>query len=109
MPMQRRIIVTLILTSLILSLPAQSETSGRAGDNCAQVSLASISTAVAIDDGNCVVVPLGELTLSPSGLVDLLIIDDEIDVFFDAQGIIPYDLDQSYRLISISTLNRICD
>ena len=99
MPMQRRIIVTLILTSLILSaLPAHSETSGRAGDNCAQVSLASISTAVAIDDGNCVVVPLGELTPQSVWSADLLIIDDEIDVFFfDAQGIIPYDLDQSYR------------
>ena len=97
--MQRRIIVTLILTSLILSaLPAHSETSGRAGDNCAQVSLASISTAVAIDDGNCVVVPLGELTPQSVWSADLLIIDDEIDVFFfDAQGIIPYDLDQSYR------------
>ena len=99
MPMQRRTIVTLILTSLILSaLPAQSETSGRAGDNCAQVNLSSISTAVAIDDGNCVVVPLGELTPQSVWSADLLIIDDEIDVFFfDAQGIIPYDLDQSYR------------
>ena len=97
--MQRRIIVSLILTSLILSaLPAQSETSGRAGDNCAEVSLSSMSTAVAIDDGNCVVVPLGQLTPQSVWSADLLIIDDEIDVlFFDAQGIIPYDLDQSYR------------
>lgn len=97
--MQRRFTVCVILITLLLStLPVTAETSGRAGDNCAEVSLASMSTAVAIDGQSCVVVPLGELTPQSIWTVDMLIIDDEIDaLFFDGQGILPYDLDQSYR------------
>lgn len=97
--MQSRSTAFVILISLLLAcFPVTAETSGRAGDNCAEVSLASMSTAVAIDGQSCVVVPLGELTPQSVWTVDMLIIDDEIDaLFFDGQGIIPYDLDQSYR------------
>jgi len=89
----------LLMTALLLLVPASAlADGGRAAPDCATVAVGDLQSTVEVDPGACVIVWLG--TLEPGDVYDLsvIVVDDAIDLlFFDENGIQPYELGQSYR------------
>ena len=75
-----------------------AQTSGRAGPNCLDRNIGSITNALKVDDGVCIKVNLGNLQPGDVYDVSVSIINDAIDLlFFEQNQILPYDAGQTYQ------------
>jgi hypothetical protein len=71
---------------------------GRAAPNCVTMQAANLQPTMDLDPGTCVIVDLGVLNPGDVYAMDIVVVDDAIDLlFFDQNGIQPYELGQSYR------------
>ena len=71
---------------------------GRAAPNCVTIQAANLQPTMDLDPGTCVIVDLGVLNPGDVYAMDIVVVDDAIDLlFFDQNGIQPYELGQSYR------------
>ena len=94
-----RWMTAVVLVALLVAGPmgAMAE-SGRAAPNCLTGTASDLSSNQNIPAGTCMVVDLGVLT--PGNVYDMsiVVVNDAIDLlFFDENGIQPYELGQSYR------------
>ncbi len=94
-----RWMTAVVLVALLVAGPmgAMAER-GRAAPDCDTAAAGTLQSTVQVDSGECVIVWLG--TLEPGDVYDLsiIVVDDAIDLlFFDENGIQPYELGQSYR------------
>jgi len=94
-----RWMTAVVLVALLVAGPMGAlADGGRAAPNCTTVAVGDLQSTVQVDSGECVIVWLG--TLEPGDVYDLsiIVVDDAIDLlFFDENGIQPYELGQSYR------------
>ena len=75
---------------------------GRAAPNCVTMQAANLQPTMDIDPGVCVVVDLGVLAPGDVYAMNIVVVDDAIDLlFFDENGIQPYELGQSYRTFMV--------
>ena len=75
-----------------------AQTSGRAGPNCLDRNIGSITNTLTVDDGVCIKVNLGNLQPGDVYDVSVSIINDAIDLlFFEQNQILPYDAGQTYQ------------
>ena len=89
--------LALLLVFLMLA-PVASAVSGRAAPNCSTMEIGDISSQIAVDAGTCLIIDIGTRSSSQVLEFDLDIVDDAVDVlFFDTNGLQPYELGQSYR------------
>ena len=94
-----RWMTAVVLVALLVAGPmgAMAER-GRAAPNCLTGTASDLSSNQNIPAGTCMVVDLGVLT--PGNVYDMsiVVVNDAIDLlFFDENGIQPYELGQSYR------------
>ena len=90
--------LALLLLLVAASPLAASATEGRDAPSCVGQNIASLAPTIDIDPGVCVKIDLGTLTPGEVFEMEIIIVDDALDVLiFDENGIIPYDLGQSYR------------
>ena len=96
--LMRWVSAVLFVTLLALSPMGALADGGRAAPDCVTVAVGDVQSTVGVDSGACVIVWLG--TLQPGDVYDLsvIVVNDAIDLlFFDENGIQPYELGQSYR------------
>ena len=94
--------LALLLVFLMLA-PVASAVSGRAAPNCSTMEIGDISSQIAVDAGTCLIIDIGTRSSSQVLEFDLDIVDDAVDVlFFDTNGLQPYELGQSYRSSFVS-------
>ncbi len=87
-----------LVVLLVVAPTATMADAGRAAPDCVTAAVGDLQSTVEVDPGACVIVWLG--TLQPGDVYDLsvIVVDDAIDLlFFDENGIQPYELGQSYR------------
>ncbi len=88
----------LLVTVLALAPLSVMADSGRAAPDCVSISASNLQPTMDVDPDVCVIVDLG--VLMPGDVYDLsvIVVNDAIDLlFFDENGIQPYELGQSYR------------
>ena len=94
-----RWMTAVVLVALLVAGPMGAlADGGRAAPDCTTVAVGDLQSTVQVESGECVIVWLG--TLEPGDVYDLsiIVVDDAIDLlFFDENGIQPYELGQSYR------------
>lgn len=94
----RWLAVLLAVTALVMSPMGALADAGRAAPDCATMTPQNLQPTVAIEDGSCTIVWLGTLQPGDVYAMNIVVVDDAIDVlFFDENGIQPYELGQSYR------------
>ena len=87
----------LVVLLLLAPLSVHAD-SGRDAPTCASTSAQSLPPTLDVDDGACTTVDLGLLQPGDVYAMSIIVVDDAIDVlFFDQNGIQPYELGQSYR------------
>ena len=90
--------VVLVIAFLLAAPYAALADSGRAAPNCVDVQAANLQPTVEVDPDACLIVDLGVLTPGDVYDMSVVIVNDAIDLlFFDENGIQPYELGQSYR------------
>ena len=95
--MRGRAVITFLL-GLLFVLPAVSAVDGRAAPGCDEMDLSSISSQELITSDRCIKLDLG---VHSSGAVlefDIVVSEGDLDLLlFDENGILAYDLGNSYR------------
>ena len=92
----RWLAVLLAVTALVMSPMGALADAGRAAPDCATMTPQNLQPTVAIEDGSCTIVWLGTLQPGDVYAMNIVVVDDAIDVlFFDENGIQPYELGQS--------------
>ncbi len=87
-------LVTLLLVAP-LSVHADN---GRDAPSCASASVQTLPPTLNVEADACTIVDLGVLEPGDVYEVSIIVVDDAVDVlFFDQNGIQPYELGQSYR------------
>ena len=90
--------VVLVIAFLLAAPYAAMADSGRAAPNCVNVQAANLQPTVEVDPDACLIIDLGLLTPGDVYDMSVVIVNDAIDLlFFDENGIQPYELGQSYR------------
>jgi len=91
-------IIAVLIVGILLAPSVMAQTSGRAGPNCLDRNIGSITNALKVDDGVCIKVNLGNLQPGDVYDVSVSIINDAIDLlFFEQNQILPYDAGQTYQ------------
>ena len=94
-----RCLPAVVLVALLLFAPSVAMAdAGRAAPDCVTISPQNLQPTVDIEGDTCVIVWLGTLEPGDVYAMDIVVVNDAIDVlFFDENGIQPYELGQSYR------------
>jgi len=93
----RLVPVALVLMLALVPLHGAAD-AGRAAPGCLTRALDDLAATVDVDPGVCIIVDLGILAPGDVHDVEAVIVDDALDLlFFDENGVQPYELGQSYR------------
>ncbi len=101
----RLVPVALVLLLALVPLHGAAD-AGRAAPGCLTRALDDLAATVDVDSGVCIIVDLGVLTPGDVHDVEAIIVDDPIDLlFFDENGVQPYELGQSYRNGAVAAIS----
>ena len=90
------VVLMLLLVACVPSTALAAQ--GRDAPGCLTQSAATLPPTIDIDPGVCIIVDLGVLAPGDVYAMNVVILNDAIDLlFFDENGIQPYELGQSYR------------
>lgn len=94
----RWLAVLLAVTALMVAPMGALADAGRAAPDCITMSAQNLQPTMDIDGDVCVIVALGTLQPGDVYAMNIIVVDDAIDLlFFDENGLQPYELGQSYR------------
>ena len=95
--MRGRIVITVLL-GLFFVMPAVSAVDGRAAPGCIEMDLSSISSQELIGIDSCIKLDLGVHSSGDVLEFDIIVSEGDLDLLlFDENGILAYDLGNSYR------------
>jgi hypothetical protein len=95
--MRGRIVITVLL-GLLFVMPAVSAVDGRAAPGCIEMDLSSISSQELIGSDSCIKLDLGVHSHGDVLEFDITVSEGDLDLLlFDENGILAYDLGNSYR------------
>ena len=88
---------SLVVLLLVAPLSVHAD-NGRDAPTCSSASVQTLPPTLNVDADACIVVDLGVLQPGDVYEMSLIVVDDAVDLlFFDQNGIQPYELGQSYR------------
>ena len=88
---------SLVVLLLVAPLSVHAD-NGRDAPTCSSAAVQTLPPTVNVDADACIIVDLGVLQPGDVYEMSLIVVDDAVDLlFFDQNGIQPYELGQSYR------------